>query len=1282
MKNYHCFNSLLFRPYGMSPVSKLISSHLLRVFLLVALMVSYNTAWCGKIISPWRSTTAVVKQGGTFEVWFDADVGQTVSSVQLKSQYLTVNATKISTTGTWEYDFMSKNTYNTKLTVTVPANTPADRYELILNTSTGVESSTGAVKVIQDYKNEYYIAGTSCAHRWQSMDANGDGVVNTSSSDINVNDGYFILRKMSEIIKIAEIMDVELFFEAGDNMYSVRNNPDRETSYFHGLPQYGILGMHDLSSATFMTSGNHEAPDNVADTETSFELADFYNTYYGLYAHNIAYGNARYCSAADGWGAANNLSGQATRANTWLNSVGRGNLIVAIMHIKDGSEFQNVVAQDITLCGHNHFIANENPHMLGTTPQYVADSVRDPGNFEFNLFKINNSTGVFTTPSGIDARCQVVQSDTQAVITNPAQWIPNLRLTFASNNNGSANSNVATITNNYHFAIENAKIRFVMPLGNTYAVSEGTIKQAFNGTSVQVVDVAITVPANSVKTVNISLATAVPNNSQFISQTVPTSMNQGQTTSVSITMKNTGTDTWSTSAGHKLSTQTPANNTLWTGNNRVQLTQSVAPNANCTFTFNITAPNTPGLYDFAWQMVDDLSPNQGLFGNPTANVKIQVGPAPIHIESENFAVNSGFQTQATTDTGGGQNIAYTDIGDFVQYNVNIPQAGQYGAIFRVASASNGAKFELKNGSSVLLSVNEPATGGAQTWVTTSSKLVSLPAGNLTLTILATGSSWNMNWFELQLLGTNLPPQITSTPSTYGEVGTPYAYTIAASDSNNDPLTFSAITLPTWLSFNQSTKVLSGTPALNNIGSNTVTLRVTDGTSNVDQTFNITVSAAGNDAPVITSTPNTGAIVSQAYNYVMTATDADGNLLTYSAPTGPTWLTFNPITKTLSGTPTSSNIGMNLVNVAVTDGTATTTQSFNVAVFAAASNPNLVLNGSFESGTTTPSSWTTGNAAVRATDQFKAGTYSLKVTNNSSATSQTIALTANTDYVISAWILASSVTASSLVFDTSDKFDDATQIPGGTAQFLGNATSAPVWKKFSGAFNSSTLTSVTLRIFGNTTMVGTAYIDDIVLTRATAINTAPVFTSIPITSVNQNTLYSYTALAADAEGNNLAFDTISIPSWLNFDLKTGVLSGTPTSPSATPYVVSISVTDDLLTTTQTFNITVNSPIDNASDNDNDGIPYLLEVALGGNPNVSDADSKLPRITRNANSFDMSFTRASASITYTIQKSNDLVNWSDYLVVTNTQGTVGNTATISVPSTEMINGKLFLRLKVND
>src|SRR5262245_5853976 len=64
--------------------------------------------------------------------------------------------------------------------------------------------------------------------------------------------------------------------------------------------------------------------------------------------------------------------------------------------------------------------------------------------------------------------------------------------------------------------------------------------------------------------------------------------------------------------------------------------------------------------------------------------------------------------------------------------------------------------------------------------------------------------------------------------------------------------------------------------------------------------------------------------------------------------------------------------------------------------------------------------------------------------------------------------------------------------------------------------------------------------------ATGGNTAPTITGSPSTSVNQGAAYSFTPVAADADGDGLVFGIDAKPTWALFNTTNGLLSGTPTS----------------------------------------------------------------------------------------------------------------------------------------
>ncbi|MGE6382979.1 beta strand repeat-containing protein, partial [Shewanella baltica] len=173
-------------------------------------------------------------------------------------------------------------------------------------------------------------------------------------------------------------------------------------------------------------------------------------------------------------------------------------------------------------------------------------------------------------------------------------------------------------------------------------------------------------------------------------------------------------------------------------------------------------------------------------------------------------------------------------------------------------------------------------------------------------------------FNLSVVNINDAPTISSTAIIAATQDAAYSYTFAAADIDvGDVLTFSAVTKPSWLSFNAATGLLSGTPGNADVGAHPVTLRVTDTDGlTADQSFSITVTNV-NDAPTISSTAITAATQDAAYSYTFAAADTDvGDVLTFSAVTKPSWLSFNAATGVLSGTPGNADVGAHPVTLRV------------------------------------------------------------------------------------------------------------------------------------------------------------------------------------------------------------------------------------------------------------------------------------------------------------------------------------------------------------------------------
>jgi hypothetical protein len=377
---------------------------------------------------------------------------------------------------------------------------------------------------------------------------------------------------------------------------------------------------------------------------------------------------------------------------------------------------------------------------------------------------------------------------------------------------------------------------------------------------------------------------------------------------------------------------------------------------------------------------------------------------------------------------------------------------------------------------------------------------------------------------------NSPPTISGVPANAVTINQGYMFQPSASDPNGDNLRFAISGRPSWTSFSTSTGRLSGTPTSANIGTySNIVISVNDGqVSAALPGFSIQVRDAANQPPTISGSPSGSAMTGTAYSFTPSASDPDGNPLTYAIANRPVWASFSSTSGRLSGTPAASNVGMyaNIV-ISVSDGRASTSlPAFAVNVQAPA-NRAPTING------TPPTSVTVGTAysfTPSATD----------------ADNDTLGYTiAN----MPSWA----------TFST------------GTGRLSGTPTSQNV-----GTFSGIVITVSDGKAAG-------VSLAPFAITVNAATNRAPTISGTPATSVNAGSAYTFQPSGADADGDTLTYSIQNLPSWATFNTGTGRLSGTPQAAAAGVYsgiVISVTDTKDTVSL-PAFSITVNAPADGSA-----------------------------------------------------------------------------------------------------
>ena len=95
-------------------------------------------------------------------------------------------------------------------------------------------------------------------------------------------------------------------------------------------------------------------------------------------------------------------------------------------------------------------------------------------------------------------------------------------------------------------------------------------------------------------------------------------------------------------------------------------------------------------------------------------------------------------------------MGYAAPGDYLDYLVYVPEAGNYKFNFRIASQRSNSQIIIRIGEedsfTGIDTITIPSTGGWQNWQTTSSTTY-LPEGRYTLRNYVRSGEFNTNWFQ-------------------------------------------------------------------------------------------------------------------------------------------------------------------------------------------------------------------------------------------------------------------------------------------------------------------------------------------------------------------------------------------------------------------------------------------------------------------------------------------------------------------------------------------------------
>lgn len=334
------------------------------------------------------------------------------------------------------------------------------------------------------------------------------------------------------------------------------------------------------------------------------------------------------------------------------------------------------------------------------------------------------------------------------------------------------------------------------------------------------------------------------------------------------------------------------------------------------------------------------------------------------LDDGSAAINAGVAGCPATDQRGEARVDACDIGAF-EYQGVLTSPTITGTPDTTVDVDAVYSFvpiaDDPDGDTLMFSItNEPTWA---TFDTATGELSGTPAFSdigvttgIVITVEAGGETASLPAFDIEVVNPNAPT-IAGTPDTTVTSGDTYSFTPTATDADNapSPLAFSITNKPAWATFDTGTGELAGTPTLADVGTTTgIVITVTDGASDASlPAFDIAVTDG--NTPAIAGTPPATMQVGNAYTFTPTASDPNGDTLTFSIVNEPTWATFDTSTGQLSGTPTEADVGVTSgIEISVGDGANTATLApFSITV----TDPVSASTLTFSLGAASPSSIT-------------------------------------------------------------------------------------------------------------------------------------------------------------------------------------------------------------------------------------------------------------------------------------------------------------------------------------
>jgi hypothetical protein len=363
---------------------------------------------------------------------------------------------------------------------------------------------------------------------------------------------------------------------------------------------------------------------------------------------------------------------------------------------------------------------------------------------------------------------------------------------------------------------------------------------------------------------------------------------------------------------------------------------------------------------------------------------------------------------------------------------------------------------------------------------------------------------------------NHPPVLDEIGNKTVPVRSQLQFAINATDADGDFLVYAAMGLPANATFDPASHIFVWTPAYNQAGSYNVTFNVSDGLLTDSRSVQIIVTGSNNRAPVIGAIANASVNQKETLTVNVTASDPDGDVLTYSASSLPAGAKFDPANQKFTWSPAYNQVGNYSVTFRVTDGIASVSRNVTFTAVKVNYAPYFIM-----------SNFTTKTVTVGTTLELN--------------------------------ITADDWNQDVLTYS-------ATDLPEGAT--MDSATHTFSWTP---DYDQAGSYDINL-IISDGQLQASALLNIIVTENKKASNQPPIFGAIADASVKQKETLSIRITASDPNGDPLTYSASNLPPGAKFYPASQQFIWSPAYNQVGNYAVTFRVTDGMVSTSRTVTFT--------------------------------------------------------------------------------------------------------------